>query len=79
MRNEATNKSNNRLDRRRFIAGAVTAAAFTIVKPSHVRGTQANSKVEVADYEHCPSFFSCSGCFLYLSVSESQFFSYDGR
>jgi myo-inositol 2-dehydrogenase/D-chiro-inositol 1-dehydrogenase len=36
------------LDRRKFITGmATTAASFTIVKSSLVRGSQANSKVEV--------------------------------
>jgi len=48
---EMTNKSSTRrdnLDRREFIAGVAAAtAAFTIVKPSQVRGTEANSKIEV--------------------------------
>ncbi|HUW18722.1 MAG TPA: Gfo/Idh/MocA family oxidoreductase [Sedimentisphaerales bacterium] len=36
------------LSRREFLAGTAAAAAgFTIVKPSHVRGTEANSQVEV--------------------------------
>ncbi|MHC4572756.1 MAG: Gfo/Idh/MocA family protein [Planctomycetota bacterium] len=35
------------LTRRRFLAGTMAAAAFTIVKPSHVRATEANSRIEV--------------------------------
>lgn len=35
------------IDRRKFIGGMAATAAFTIVKPSLVRGTQANSRVEV--------------------------------
>ena len=38
---------NNKLDRRKFITGAAAAAAFTIVEPGRVRGTEANSKIEV--------------------------------
>lgn len=39
-------KHNNGLNRRTFLAGA-SAAAFTIVKPSLVRGTEANSTIEL--------------------------------
>ena len=38
----------NRIGRREFLAGAATAAAaFTIVKPSAVRGSEANSTLEI--------------------------------
>lgn len=50
MEREMTKKSGERkdnLDRREFIAGVAATAAFSIVKPSQVRGTEANSKVEV--------------------------------
>ncbi|MCK4294654.1 MAG: Gfo/Idh/MocA family oxidoreductase [Planctomycetes bacterium] len=50
MECEITKKSGERkdnLDRREFIAGVAATAAFSIVKPSQVRGTEANSKVEV--------------------------------
>jgi myo-inositol 2-dehydrogenase/D-chiro-inositol 1-dehydrogenase len=50
MERQMTKKSGERkdnLDRRRFIAGVAATAAFSIVKPSQVRGTEANSKVEV--------------------------------
>ena len=46
-----SNKPENQkhvLNRRRFITGvATTAASFTVMKPSLVRGSQANSKAEV--------------------------------
>lgn len=35
------------MSRRKFIAGTLAAAAFTIIKPELVRGTAANSKIEV--------------------------------
>jgi myo-inositol 2-dehydrogenase/D-chiro-inositol 1-dehydrogenase len=48
---EELNASNARkatLNRRQFLGGTVAAAAsFTIMKPSNVRGTQANSRIEV--------------------------------
>jgi len=50
MEREITKKSGERkdnLDRREFIAGVAATAAFSIVKPAQVRGTEANSKVEV--------------------------------
>lgn len=41
-------KSNNTLTRRKFITNtAATAVSFTIIKPSLVRGTKANSRVTV--------------------------------
>jgi predicted dehydrogenase len=44
----SVNKHEHILNRRKFIAGAAaTAASFTIVRPSLVRGTEADSKVEV--------------------------------
>ncbi len=43
-----TDKSRKRLTRRRFIAGAgATALSFTVIKPALVRGTEANSKVDL--------------------------------
>lgn len=43
-----TNKSRERLTRRRFIAGAgATALSFTVIKPALVHGTEANSKVDL--------------------------------
>ena len=50
MKNQATQnqKPGSGLNRRKFIAGiAGTAASFTIIKPSLVKGFQANSKIEV--------------------------------
>ena len=41
---ERTSKSAG-LGRREFLAGAVAAATFTILRPSLVRGTEANSKI----------------------------------
>ena len=35
------------LDRRRFVAGAAAAAGWTILHPRQVRGSQANSRIEV--------------------------------
>lgn len=36
------------LNRRNFLTStAATVAAFTITKPSQIRGTEANSKIEV--------------------------------
>ena len=43
---EKTSKSTG-LGRREFLAGAAAAATFTILRPSLVRGTQANSKIAV--------------------------------
>lgn len=43
----AANDSKIRIARREFIAGTAAAAAFTIVRPSAVRGDQANSTVEI--------------------------------
>lgn len=37
----------DRLGRREFISGVAAAAAFSIVEPSQVRGTEANSRIEV--------------------------------
>jgi predicted dehydrogenase len=43
---DRTSKSTRpRLGRRAFLAGAAAAATFTILRPSLVRGTQANSKI----------------------------------
>lgn len=39
--------STGTIGRREFMAGAAAAAAFTIVKPTAVRGTQANSTIEL--------------------------------
>ena len=39
--------NNDKLDRRRFLQAAAGTAAFTILKPQLVRGTQANSAVRV--------------------------------
>ncbi len=36
-----------RSNRRRFLAASISSAAFLIVKPSQVRGTEANSRLEV--------------------------------
>lgn len=51
MNDQTANKSythGETLDRRQFITGAAaTAAAFSIVEPNRVRGTEANSKIEV--------------------------------
>ena len=50
MKDETVRKSGkrgNRLGRREFIAGAAATAAFSIVEPSRVRGTEANSRIEV--------------------------------
>jgi myo-inositol 2-dehydrogenase/D-chiro-inositol 1-dehydrogenase len=42
----ARNSESNRINRRQFIAGTGAAAvSLTIVKPEHVRGSQANSKI----------------------------------
>ncbi len=42
------NKSQEQITRRRFIAGAgATALSFTVIKPELVRGTEANSKVDL--------------------------------
>ena len=52
QKHKKTNKTDqpeprNGIDRRKFLAGAVaTTAAFTILKPSQVRGTQANSRIK---------------------------------
>ncbi|MHC4462223.1 MAG: Gfo/Idh/MocA family protein [Planctomycetota bacterium] len=47
-KNTITNKSPERLTRRRFIAGAgATALSLTVIKPKLVRGTEANSKVDL--------------------------------
>ncbi|MHC4625205.1 MAG: Gfo/Idh/MocA family protein [Planctomycetota bacterium] len=44
----ATGKKQEGIDRRRFIAGAGAAAlSFAVVKPEHVRGTKANSKIKL--------------------------------
>ncbi|MHC4622159.1 MAG: Gfo/Idh/MocA family protein, partial [Planctomycetota bacterium] len=44
----ASNARKTTLNRRQFLGGTVAAAAsFTIVKPSSVRGTEANSRIEV--------------------------------
>jgi myo-inositol 2-dehydrogenase/D-chiro-inositol 1-dehydrogenase len=44
----ASNARKAPLNRRQFLGGTVAAAAsFTIMKPSNVRGTQANSRIEV--------------------------------
>jgi myo-inositol 2-dehydrogenase/D-chiro-inositol 1-dehydrogenase len=44
----AKSRNTNTIGRREFLAGAATAAAaFTIVRPSLVRGTQANSTIEL--------------------------------
>ncbi len=41
-------KSRKQITRRRFIAGAgATALSFTVIKPKLVRGTEANSKVDL--------------------------------
>lgn len=40
-----TTPSSGGLSRRKFIAGAMAAATFTIIKPELVRGTAANSKI----------------------------------
>ncbi|HOW17713.1 MAG TPA: Gfo/Idh/MocA family oxidoreductase [Phycisphaerae bacterium] len=37
----------DKLNRREFLAGAATAAAFTVVRPSSVRGTGANATIEL--------------------------------
>ena len=43
-----TGKSQKQITRRRFIAGAgATALSFTVIKPNLVRGTEANSKVDL--------------------------------
>jgi len=43
-----TGKSREQITRRRFIAGAgATALSFTVIKPKLVRGTEANSKVDL--------------------------------
>jgi myo-inositol 2-dehydrogenase/D-chiro-inositol 1-dehydrogenase len=55
MRNSRQHKESSRsvdrkavLDRRQFVGGlAATAASFAIVRPSLVRGSQANSRIEV--------------------------------
>ncbi|MCL5271652.1 MAG: hypothetical protein M1457_14105 [bacterium] len=36
-----------RITRRSFLAGAATAAAFTIIKPDQVRGTSANARIRI--------------------------------
>ena len=47
-KNTITDKNRKRLTRRRFIAGAgATALSFTVIKPALVRGTEANSKVDL--------------------------------
>lgn len=46
MTRQADQRKDN-LGRREFLAGVAATAAFTIVKPAQVRGTQANSKIEV--------------------------------
>ncbi len=43
----AETSKTTRLGRRDFLAGAAAAATFTILDPARVRGTQANSKVEL--------------------------------
>ncbi len=46
-KSNSVNKSKDTFDRRKFIAGAAAiAASFTIVRPSLVWGTEANSKIE---------------------------------
>ncbi len=40
-------QNGNSFSRRQFIAGAGAAAAFTIAKPSHVKATSANSKINI--------------------------------
>lgn len=45
MSNEHTS---SKLQRREFLAGTAAAAAFTIVRPSAVRGSEANSTIELA-------------------------------
>jgi hypothetical protein len=50
MGNRMTRQANQRKDnlgRREFLAGVAATAAFSIVRPAQVRGTQANSKIEV--------------------------------
>jgi len=48
MRHETNKRSGGgKVGRREFIAGAAATAAFSIVEPSAVRGTEANSKIEV--------------------------------
>ncbi len=41
-------RKSTRLPRREFLAGTAAAAAFTIVRPSAVRGSTANSTIEIA-------------------------------
>ena len=47
MSNDASKKSANQIDRRKFIGSAAATAGFMIVKPSLVRGTEANSAIRV--------------------------------
>ncbi|MBN1488329.1 MAG: Gfo/Idh/MocA family oxidoreductase [Phycisphaerae bacterium] len=42
-----SNHKRSQIGRRQFLAGAGAAAAFTIIKPSLVRGSQANSTIEI--------------------------------
>jgi len=43
----AGNKTTRKLARREFLAGTAAAAAFTIVRPSAVRGSEANATIEL--------------------------------
>jgi len=47
MSNAANENRANQIDRRKFIGSAAATAGFIIVKPSLVRGTEANSAVRV--------------------------------
>ncbi len=40
--------SHQTIGRREFLAGAAAATAFSVVRPSAVRGSEANSKIEIA-------------------------------
>ncbi|HUU11642.1 MAG TPA: twin-arginine translocation signal domain-containing protein, partial [Phycisphaerae bacterium] len=42
-----TGRGDRTVSRRQFIAGAAAAATVAVVKPSRVRGMEANSRVEV--------------------------------
>ena len=48
VKNNLSNKKNNRLNRRQFITGAGAAAlSFSIIKPELVRGAAENSKIQL--------------------------------
>ncbi|MBN2138396.1 MAG: Gfo/Idh/MocA family oxidoreductase [Sedimentisphaerales bacterium] len=50
MKDQTAKQSSSRsgdLNRREFLAGAAAGAAFTVIQPERLRGTEANSKIEV--------------------------------